>query len=303
MDRLRLRGDQSLAVRERPDLDQGQAFHQSRLRVPPAPVQFHGWAASTGGTFNFSRLGTGGYDASGNSLSATGDPFASFLLGQVQTANYQIPVFTTWNGGYHAAYINDDFKATSKLTLTLGLRFDYQVAFNERYNRFSSFDPTAPNPGAGGRPGAITFASPSNNTFDNPPMDAIGPRFGFAYRLNDRTAIRGGYGIYYGGVPFSDGSTPITGFFTNPTAPNLTNGLYPAFSLDNGFPRENIIYPPNLSPAVANGTSPIGYQSSSNVLPRYQNWSATVQRQISNSMLLDLTYTANHGTRLPASAT
>ena len=42
---------------------------------------FHGWAASTGGSFNFSRLGTGGYDANGNVLSSTGDPFASFLLG------------------------------------------------------------------------------------------------------------------------------------------------------------------------------------------------------------------------------
>ena len=264
---------------------------------------FHGWAASTGGSFNFNRLTTSGYDASGNSLSSTGDPFASFILGQVQTANYQIPVFTTWNGGYHAVYVNDDFKATSRLTLTLGLRFDYQVAFTERFNRFSSFDANAPNPGAGNRPGAIVFASSSNRTFDKPPMDAIGPRFGFAYRLRDRTVLRGGYGIYYGGVPFSDGGTPITGFFTNPTAPNLTNGLYPAFSLDSGFPRENIIYPPNLSPSVANGTSPIGFNANADTLPRYQNYSFTVQQQLSNSMLLDVSYTANHGTRLPANAT
>ena len=53
---------------------------------------FHGWAASTGGTFNFNRLGTGGFDAAGNAIASTGDPFASFLLGQVQTANYTIPV-------------------------------------------------------------------------------------------------------------------------------------------------------------------------------------------------------------------
>ncbi len=261
---------------------------------------YHGWASSTGGTFNFSRLGTGGYDANGNSLAATGDPFASFLLGQVQTANYQIPTFTTFNGGYHAAYVNDDFKATSRLTLTLGLRFEYQVAFKERYNRFSTFDPNAPNPGAGNRPGAIVFAGPNQQTFDHPPADGWGPRFGFSYRLGDRTVLRGGYGMYFGGVPFTDGATPITGYFTNPTAPNLTNGLYPAFYLDNGFPRENIIFPPQLTPTVANGTSPIGWSSNANTLPRYQNWSFTVQRQLSNSMLLDLSYTANKGTRLPA---
>jgi len=264
---------------------------------------FHGWAASTGGTFNFNRITTGGYDASGNSISSTGDPFASFLLGQVQTANYQIPAFTTWNGGYHAGYINDDFKATGRLTLTFGLRYDYQLAFNERYNRFSSFDPQAPNPGAGGLPGALVFASPSNRTFDHPSTDAWGPRFGFAYRLRSRTVARGGYGIYYGGVPFTDGPTPTTGFFTNPTAPNLTNGLSPAFSLDAGFPRERIILPPVTDPAVANGTSPIGYQASGNTLPRYQNWSFTLQHQLSNSMLFDLTYTGNRGTRLPMSGT
>lgn len=261
---------------------------------------FHGWAASTGGTFLFNRLGTGGYDASGNSLSATGDPFASFLLGQVQTANYQIPAFTTWNGGYQAAYINDDFKVTNKLTLTIGLRFDYQPAWTERYNRFSTFDPTAPNPGAGGIPGAIVFASKGRNTFDDIPLDAIGPRFGFAYRVASRTVVRGGYGMYYSGVAFSNGGTPITGFFTNPTAANLTNGLYPAFSLDSGFPRDKIIYPPLLSPSVANGTSPIAFPKSADVLPRYQNWSFTVQHQVSNTMLIDLSYTANHGTRLPA---
>lgn len=263
---------------------------------------YHGWGASTGGIFNFSRLGTGGYDAAGNSIASTGDPFASFLLGQVNTSNFTIPAYTTWNGGYKAVYINDDFKATSRLTLTLGLRFDYQSPFWERFNRFSTFDPKTPNPVAGNIPGATIFASGSQRTFDKPPKDAWGPRFGFAYRLASRTALRGGYGIYYGGVPFSDGSTPITGFFTNPTAANVTNGLYPAFYLDNGFPRDKIIYPPNTSASVANGTSPIGYNSNANTLPRYQNWSTTIQHQVSNTMLLDVTYSANRGTRLPAHA-
>ncbi len=274
--------------------------HEFRLHR----FNFHGWAASTGGSFNFNGVGTGGYDANGNFLSATGDPFASFLLGQVQTANYTVPGYTSWSGTYHAGYINDDYKVTSRLSLTLGLRFDYQSAWTERYNRFSTFSPTAPNPGAGGVGGAIVYAGngpggTGNNKFDNPPHDAWGPRFGFAYSIKDRTVLRGGYGIYYAGVAYGDGNTPITGFQTNPTAPNLTNGLYPAFSLDAGFPRQNIIIPPNISPTVANGQSPTGYVSSGLTLPRYQNWSFTIQRQLSSSMLLDVTYTGNHGTRLP----
>jgi hypothetical protein len=265
---------------------------------------FHGWAASTGGSFNFSRLGTGGYDANGNSLAATGDPFASFLLGQVQTANYLIPTFTTFNGNFTSTYINDEYKVTSKLNLTLGMRFDYQMPWTERYDRFSSFDPSVPNPGAGGRPGALLFAGSGqgrtgSRTFDKIPIDAFGPRVGFAYKINEKTVVRGGYGIYYAGVTFGQGSRPTIGFESNPTAPNLTNGFEPAFKLDDGFPRDRIKLPPFIDPTFSNGTSPVGYPADGLVQPRYQNWSATFQRQIGESMMLDVTYVGNKGTRLP----
>ena len=265
---------------------------------------YRGWAVGTGGNFVFSRLETGGYDANGNTISSTGDPFASFLLGQVDNASFTIPAYTTWNGNYYATYINDDFKATNRLTLTIGLRFDYQSAWTERYNRFSTFSPTVPNPAAGGLPGAMIFAGSGpgrtgSSSFDKTPIDAFGPRFGFAYRFGDRMVIRGGYGIYYSGVAFLNGPTPLQGFQTIPTAPNVTNGLYPAFSLDGGFPRNLVTFPPIIDPGVANGTSPQAYVGSGNTLPRYQNWSFTIQRQVTNSILIDLSYTGNHGTRLP----
>lgn len=265
---------------------------------------FHGWAASTGGSFNFSRLGTGGYDGNGNSLSSTGDPFASFLLGQVQSANFTIPAFTTWNGKFMSTYVNDDYKMTSKLNLTLGLRFDYQGPWTERFDRFSTFDTTAPNPAAGGRLGALVFAGTGagrtgSRTFDKIPYDAWGPRFGFAYKSSDKTVIRGGYGIYYAGVTFGQGGTPLSGFQGNPTAPNLTNGLYPAFSLDNGFPRDVIKLPPFIDPAFSNGTAPVAYPADGLKQPRYQNWSMTFQHQIGQSMMVDVTYNGNKGTRLP----
>jgi hypothetical protein len=265
---------------------------------------FHGWAASTGGSFNFSRLGTGGYDASGNNLAATGDPFASFLLGQVQSANYTIPAFTTFTGNFTSTYINDDYKVTSKLNLTLGMRFDYQMAWKERFDRFSSFDPSVPNPAAGGRPGALLFAGTGpgrtgSRTFDKIPMDAFGPRIGFAYKATDKTVIRGGYGIYYAGVTFGQGSAPIIGFQGNPTAPNLTNGLSPAFNLDAGFPRDAIRLPPFIDPTFSNGTAPVAYPADGLTQPRYQNWSATFQHQIGQDMMLDVAYVGNKGTRLP----
>ena len=93
---------------------------------------FRGWAVgSVAGEFHFDRLGTAGFDANGNNLAPTGDPFASFLVGQVQTANQTIPVEPTFHETYTAGWINDEFKVSNKLTLTLGLRFDYQAARTE----------------------------------------------------------------------------------------------------------------------------------------------------------------------------
>ena len=111
--------------------------------------------------------------------------------------------------------------------------------------------------------------------------------------------VRGGYGIYYAGVTFGQGSTPIIGFQANPTAPNLTNGLYPAFNLDDGFPRNLVKLPPFIDPTFSNGTSPVGYPADGLRQPRYQNWSLTFQRQVGKDMVIEASYIGNHGTRLP----
>jgi hypothetical protein len=267
---------------------------------------FKGWANGTGGFFNFNRLGTSGYDARGNSLPQTGDPFASFLLGQVHQANFLIPQFVTFNGNWNSVFINDDYKVTSRLTLTLGLRFDYQPPWTERFDRMSTFSATAPNPGAGGRPGALVFAGEGQGRtglrhFYDIPMDAIGPRFGFAYRVGDKNVVRGGYGIYYNSKTFGDGPRPVRGFEGSPQAPNVTNGLYPAFYMDNGFPQNLVERPPFINPAFANGTTIQAVPADELVLPRYQNWSFTIQRQVTANTLADVSYVANRGTRLAAS--
>ena len=263
-----------------------------------------GWATNTGGAFNFDRLGTGGYDSSGNNLSQTGDPFASFLLGQVQQSSQTIPVYPTFNEAYTAAWINDEFKVSDKLTVTLGLRFDYQFARTERDDQYSTFDPNTPNPGAGNIPGALIFAGSgpgrtgSRKFPESPDKDAWGPRAGFAYRLGDKNAIRGGYGMYYSGVAFGQGGLPTVGFQANLLAPNLSNGVSPAFYLDNGFPQDRVTFPPFIDPAFANGTAPLAVTPNGLTLPRFQNWSVTYQRQLTGNMMLGVSYIGNRGTRL-----
>jgi hypothetical protein len=91
---------------------------------------------------------------------------------------------------------------------------------------------------------------------------------------------------------------PTIGFQSSPLAPTLTNGLFPAFYLDDGFPQNLIKFPPFIDPTFANGTAPIAVAKNGLTLPRYQNWSLTVERQITHSMILDVSYIGNRGTRL-----
>jgi len=264
------------------------------------------WAVGAkGGQFGFDRRETAGYDAQGNNLSQTGESYASFLLGQVHSSTQTIPLYPTFYEGYLSPWVNDEYKVTSRLTLTLGLRWDYQFPRTERYDRYSTFDPSTPNPGAGGRLGALIFAGTGEGragtrTFDDgQTSNAWGPRAGFAYRLGDKNAIRGGYGMYYSGTSFSQfQGLPTLGFASNPTAVNLTNGLYPAFNFDQGFPQNIIKFPPFIDPTFANGTSPIAVARDGLVMPRFQNWSVTVQRQVASNLSLDLSYIGNRGTRL-----
>jgi hypothetical protein len=264
-----------------------------------------GWAqGGTAGNFNFNRLETGGYDASGNNVTQTGDPFASFLLGQVHDANQYIYAPAVWNEAYVSPWINAEFKLSSKLTVTAGLRLDYQTARTEQDDSYSTFDPNTPNPGAGGRPGAVIYAGSGpgrtgSRTFETPKWDAWGPRLGFSYRINENTTVRGGYGMYYAGVAFSQFTgDPNLGFSSNPSAVNLNNGQSPAFLLDAGFPQNRITLPPFIDPTIANGGGVPAVSPDGETLPRFQNWSLSFERRLTKNMMLDVSYIGNRGSRL-----
>ena len=265
---------------------------------------FRGWANNVAGSFNFHRIHTGGFDAQGNNRASTGDAFASFLLGQVNSTQFEIPDLPTMIENFVSWSIVDQYRFTDRLTVTLGLRFDYQTAIRERDDNMSTFDPSVPNPGASGRLGAMIFAGngphrTGTRTLESPPRDAFGPRVGFAYRMGEQTVVRGGYGIFYSRVPHARFAAVNTlGFRIYATAIDLSNGQQAAYFLDDGVPPDKIVRPPSIDPAIGNNTTTVAVTRDRTTLPRVQDWSWAIQRQVTRTASVDLGYSGNRGSRL-----
>ena len=254
----------------------------------------------SGGFFNFGRCQTA---ASQDLCPSTGYGFASFMLGAVDNAGATVRAHAPrWVSQYYAAFIQDDWKATSALTLNFGVRWDLDMPRRESYNDTSNFSPTTPNPAAGNLPGAVIFGS--NCTNCNPrwadtKYHDVGPRIGFAYNPNrGRYVIRGGYGIIYGALQYTDfGGNQIQGYAATPSFPST--GFAPAFSLDSGFP--SFAQAPVLNPSVVNGGHPDYIQPRFGQPAIVQSWSFQVQGQVSKDMVATVGYVGQRAQNLRSS--
>lgn len=250
------------------------------------------------GLFSFDSGQTGLPAAS----STTGDAFASFLLGQVSGASYGY----TGNQSAHrfasmSFFTQDDYKVNSKLTLNLGLRYDRFWPLTDATNRLSTFSPATPNPGAGGRPGALIFAGTGPGRsgitrFQKIYNKAFGPRIGLAYQLSERTVFRAGYGVYYQELKEPGWGGSNAGFFALPSF-SSPDGFNPAFVLGDGFPT-NFPKPPFLDPSFSNGQNVSFGDPEPAHLPTSQNWQASIERQLGHTFVLDVAYVATKGNHL-----
>jgi Carboxypeptidase regulatory-like domain len=259
-----------------------------------------GWAVNTGGSFTFGAAEVAGYNKAGTNLSNfTGDGFAAFLLGQVDNAGFTVPENYMPKFYYASPWANDSWKITPHLTLELGLRLDWNSGLSEQHGRFSTFSPTATQAiGGVNVPGSMVFGNVANGNGST----MVSPRFGFAYQLRQNDVIRGGFGEYAGATiagSWAGNPYPTNGFLTNPGVSNVTGGLQPVFNFSNGFPSSLITYPPDTSPAVENGLSPVGVLTDQYEMPRYLNYTVSYQHQWHSNMLLTVAYVGNHATRLP----
>jgi hypothetical protein len=233
-----------------------------------------------------------------------GNAFASFLLGYADSGSIDTVRFIGQQFYYYGGFIQDDWHIKRNLVVNVGLRWDTNTPPTGLNDRWSDFSPTTPNPAAGGRPGAVLFAGTGpgrvgTRTLADPWFAGFGPRFGFAYSWNDKTVIRGSYGRFFGELMAVTGSTHNMGFTLTQSIPNQSNGLTPTYLLDKGMPPWTA--PPFINPSVSNGSSVSWFQGQETTrLPETNNFNLSVQRQLTGSMLVEVSYNAVIGSHLQA---
>ena len=259
------------------------------------------------GSFTFAARGTAIPNES-FAGSQTGYAFASYLLGIVDSAGLQDPAPLGGRRHYYALFFQDDFKVNTRLTLQLGMRWEYQPPVFEAADHYASWKPDVRDP-VSGLPGAYAFAGKCTGCtgkryFGTPSLRDWGPRIGFAYRLTEKTALRGGYSIIYAPDMFNGWSATPLGQATNPQVGGTwllsADTVQPwagIFNWDNGFPTSRY-QPVSTDPSWGNRARPGMIDPGYGRSPYVQEWSFNVQRELAKKVVLDVGYAGNKSTGL-----
>jgi hypothetical protein len=266
-------------------------------------------------TFGFSNLQTAGFGPTGTLNTASGNAYASFLLGELNATTVVEDSVVATSGRFYtyAFWAQDDFKLRPNLSLNLGLRYDIFKPYTELYDRWSFMDATLPNPAVGGYPGAVVFAGDGPNSCHcRTPIKThygnVGPRIGLAYTLNDRTVLRTSYGINYtrraaaGGRAGGRNGTGMLGFSANASFPSPNASFAPAYNWNDGVP--GYPPPPFFDPSLnagfvvgrgSGGSVTYGAPDIGGRVPRYQNWNAGFQYALHRTITVGASYAGSRG--------
>lgn len=271
------------------------------------------------GRFNFDSTYTRGpLSSSAAAPSNLGQSVAALLLGLPTNSSYANIASSyaeqsmTWG-----LYFQDDWKATRKLTLNLGLRWEFETPLTERYNRsVKNFDPSYVPPfasaamaayQASGAPavpasqfaarGGLTFANANDPGLYNTPMNGFLPRVGFAYQLDSKTVVRGGYGRYQGFLGERRGDVIQTGFSQQtPFSPFAADNITIVNTLSNPFPN-GFLTPVGTALGGQTGLGQtISFFNQNPNVSKANRWQLDIQRQLPGSVLVELAYVGNKTT-------
>src|SRR5437868_5584312 len=245
----------------------GLDFRWERLQIiqPPSPT----------GTFLFSNLFT---DLPG--ITGTGNPLASFLLGQVQTFSIDLQQKAIRPRAHiHEYFVQDDWKAARKLTINAGLRYTLNFPSTEVDDQGAIFNLATQQFDFLGRNG-FPHSGRELHKLD------FGPRVGIAYRIGENTVVRSGYGLIWieqAGIttPFINPQFPFIQTVTQRTLDNIN----PAFVLSHG----PSVAPIPLTPDAGLGQGVFSVHRS--LGSGYaQQWNAAIQRELSRNMYIEVAY-------------
>jgi hypothetical protein len=214
----------------------------------------------------------------------------------------------SYSSNYFGVYLQDDYKATSKLTVNIGLRYEVETGRNERYDRLSWFDPYVASPLAGrvglaNLRGGLKFVGVDGGRRQkDTDWNNLGPRVGIAYSLTSRTVIKAGYGVFF--LPMTGDDTGRSlggeGFFAQTSfVSSLDGGITVKDKLSDPFPNGL-----NSAPGASQGLLTLVGQDVITVLRAdraayTQQWNFNVQKELPGNLLIDAAYAGSKGTRLP----
>jgi hypothetical protein len=263
----------------------GEVYFQGNITAPPSGVSLT--FASNGTAQPFTP--TAGL---GNQF--MGFQFASFLLGAASSITQTAPTGTRMGKSQWAFYWQDSWKASRKLTLDYGLRWDYASVPRERYGRSANLGLTTPNPAIGGFPGAPIFQATCNCDFADAYPWAFGPRLGVAYQLTPKTVLRGGWGFAYGFAP----DINVT---TGASLPNTPSGINSFVSVSAPGAVPQPVWPnfdPGQTPLPGQITGFTGFSlidRNAARPPRQNQYSFGIQREVTRDFVIDASYVGNRG--------
>ena len=222
-----------------------------------------------------------------------GNAIADLLLGQTSNAQLTTRQIVNMESQNYGVYFNDNWKVSPRLTLNLGLRYEFMTRFVERDNRHASFDL---NPGSPTY-GTVVLARDGNHrarTFSDPDRNNFAPRLGFAWKVTDKTVVRGGGGIFYGGVGYyAVGQTTAASppFFLNITYPTATTAAISSLVLANGFPADALSLSRVVNPAT-------GAQLYNYPFPTVYQGNLSIERDLFAGFVGTVAYVGNSTTHL-----
>ena len=253
------------------------------------------------GTFNFSPVFTQANPFDRRSADTSGSGMASALLGLAESGSFGFNSPYSIQNHYLGLFAQNDWKVSNRLTVNLGLRYELETPFTERFNRMSQrFDADAQLPvrvpGFDLR-GGVRFAGVDGNPRRaRADKNNLGPRFGFAYSLTPRTVIRGGYGIFYSIVSMNTGFFGELGVFNavTPFLGSIDNGATPFTTLANPFPAGLRSPVGSLAGLLAQLGDSLSFFDDQRVNPYNQQWQFSIQRELPGRLLVEGAYMGMH---------